>query len=70
MLKRKRNKFDLLMNIIKDEKDTLMVLETKIYSSFQIFQFTMTNYSVPFRLDRKSHGVEYLCLSEKISLVK
>ena len=58
------------MNIIKDEKDTLMVSETKIYSSFQIFQFTMTDYSVPFRLARKSHGVEYLCLSEKISLVK
>ena len=64
------NKFDLHMNIIKNEKDTFMISEIKTYSSFSIFQFTMTASSVRFRLDRKSHGVEYLCLSEKMSLVK
>ena len=69
-LTRKRNKFDLHRNIIKNEKDTFMISETKTYSSFSIFQFTMTASSVRFRLDRKSHGVEYLCLSETMSLVK
>ena len=51
-----RNKFDLLMNIIKNEIDILMISETKIDNSFPISQFTMTGYSIPFRLDRTSHG--------------
>ena len=34
-----RNKFDLLMNIIKNEIDILMISETKI-DSFPISQFT------------------------------
>ena len=51
-----RNKFDLLMNIIKNEIDILMISETKIDNSFPTSQFTMTGYSIPFRLDRTSHG--------------
>ena len=51
-----RNKFDLLMNIIKNDIDILMISETKIDSSFPISQFTMTGYSIPFRIDRTSHG--------------
>ena len=51
-----RNKFDLLMNIIKNEIDIFMISETKIDNSFPISQFTMTGYSIPFRLDRTSHG--------------
>ena len=51
-----RNKFDLLMNIIKNEVDILIISETKIDNSFPISQFTMTGYSIPFRLDRTSHG--------------
>ena len=51
-----RNKFDLLMNIIKNEIDILMISETKIDSSFPISQFTMTVYSIPFRLDPTSHA--------------
>ena len=51
-----RNKFDLLMNIIKNEIDILMISETKIDNSFPISQFTMTGYSIPFRLDRTRHG--------------
>ena len=51
-----RNKFDLLMNIIKNEIDILMISETKIDNNFPISQFTMTGYSIPFRLDRASHG--------------
>ena len=33
-----------------------MISETKIDSSFPISQFSMTGYSIPFRLDRTSHG--------------
>ena len=44
------------MNIIKNEIDILMISETKIDNSFPISQFTMTGYSIPFRLDRTSHG--------------
>ena len=33
-----------------------MISETKIDNSFPISQFTMTGYSIPFRLDRTSHG--------------
>ena len=51
-----RNKFDLLMNIIKNEIDILMISETKIDNSFPISKSAMTGYSIPFRLDRTSHG--------------
>ena len=44
------------MNIIKNEINILMISETKIDNSFPISQFTMTGYSIPFRLDRTSHG--------------
>ena len=33
-----------------------MISEIKIGNSFSISQFTMTGYSIPFRLDRTSHG--------------
>ena len=65
-----RNKFDLLMNIIKNEIDILMISETKIDNSFPISQFIMTGYSIPFGLIGQVMGVEYFCLSEKIFLVK
>ena len=65
-----RNKFDLLMNIIKNEIDVFMISETKIDNSFPICQFTMTGYSIPFRLDRTSHRSGILLLSKKIFLVK
>ena len=47
-----RNKFDLLMNIIKNEIDISMISKTKIYNSLSISQFTRTSYSIPFMLDR------------------
>ena len=50
------NKFDWLMKIIKSEIDIFMISETKIDNTFPISQFTMTGYSIPFRLDRTSHG--------------
>ena len=43
------------MNIIKNEIDVFMISETKIDNSFPICQFTMTGYSIPFRLYRTSH---------------
>ena len=55
-----RNKYGLLMNIIKHEIGILMISETDIDNSFPISQFTMTGYSIPFRFDRTSHGGEIL----------
>ena len=57
-----RHKFDLLMNIIKNEIRIFMISETKIDNSFSISQFTMTGYSIPFRLDRTSNGDGILLL--------
>ena len=63
-----KNKFDLLRNKIKNEIDDLIILETKIDNSFPISQFTMTGYSILFRLDRTSHGGRVLLFaSEDIS---
>ena len=50
------------MNIIKNEIGIFMISETKIDNSFSISQFTMTGYSIPFRLDRTSNGDGILLL--------
>ena len=50
-----RNKFDLLMNIIKNEIDIFMISETKIDNSFPISKFSIKGCSIIFRLDRTSH---------------
>ena len=65
-----RNKFDLLMYIIKNEIDIFMISETKIDNSFLISQFTMTGYSVPFRLDRTSCGGGILLFVREDNLCK
>ena len=46
-----RNKFELLINIIKDIIDILMISETKLDSSFPKGQFQLHGYSEPYRLD-------------------
>ena len=51
-----RNKFELLINIIKDNIDILMVSETKLDSSFPKGQFQLHGYSEPYRLDRNGYG--------------
>ena len=51
-----RDKFDLLMKIIKNEIYIFMISETKTDNSSTLSQFTMAGYSVPFRLDRTSDG--------------
>ena len=59
------------MNIIKNEIDIFMISETKIENSFPISQFTITVYSISFRLDWASRRqVKYFCLSRKTFLVK
>ena len=55
-----RNKLDLFMNSINNEIHILMISETKIGNSFPVSQVTMTGYSIPFRLNRTSHGGEIL----------
>ena len=44
----------MLLNIIKNEIDIFIISETKIENNFPISQFTITGYSIPFRLDRTS----------------
>ena len=39
-----RNKFNLVMNITKNQLDIFVISETKIDNSFTISQFTMTGY--------------------------
>ena len=51
-----RNKFDMLSSMVKDNIDILMVLETKLGSSFPQAQFRIEGYAPPFRYDRNSHG--------------
>ena len=51
-----RNKFELLINIIKDNIDILMISETKLDSSFPKGQFQLHGYSEPYRLDRNGYG--------------
>ena len=55
-----RNKFNLLMNIIKNEIDIFMISETKVYNCFPISQFTLTGYSIPVRLVWTNHGAGIL----------
>ena len=44
-----RNKFDMLSSMVKDSTDTLMVLETKLDSSFPQAQFRIKD--IPLYLD-------------------
>ena len=63
-----RNKFGLLMNIIKNEIDILMISETKIDNSFPISQFTMTGYSIPFSLIGQVMGWNTFICQRRYSL--
>ena len=51
-----RNKFDMLSDTIKDRLDVLVVLETKLDSSFPDAQFQIEGFNGPYRLDRNCHG--------------
>ena len=51
-----RNKFDLLVDLVKDKLDIILISETKIDSSFPNSQFEIQGYSSPHRLDRNEHG--------------
>ena len=51
-----RNKFDSLIEQITGNIDILMILETKLDSSFPTGQFLINGYSEPFKIDRNSQG--------------
>ena len=46
--------------MVRDNIDILMVLETKLDSSFPQAHFKIEGYVPPFRYDRNSHGVGIL----------
>ena len=51
-----RNKFEPLVDIVKDKLDIILISETKIDNTFPKSQFEIQGYSPPFRLDRNAHG--------------
>ena len=50
------SKFDALTLIIKDLLDILVVVETKLDTSFPDEQFLIEGFKKPYRLDRNCHG--------------
>ena len=50
-----RNKFDSLVEILHSNVDILLILETKIDSSFPTAQFKIEGYTT-YRLDKNSNG--------------
>ena len=56
--------------MVKDNLDILMVLETKLDSSFPPTQFRIEGYDHPFRYDRKSHGGGILLFIKEDILAK
>ena len=46
-----RNKFDNFSSLISDKVDILIIAETKIESSFPTSQFTINDFTKPYRLD-------------------
>ena len=51
-----RNKFDFLCETTRETIGILLVVGTKLDSSFPSAQFFMHAYSTPYRLDRNSNG--------------
>ena len=51
-----RNKFDLVKKMVVEERDILMITETKFDDSFPASQFSIQDFCTPFRLDRNKNG--------------
>ena len=51
-----RNKFELLISLIKDNIYILMISEAKLDQSFPTDQSMINGFSAPFRLDRNDKG--------------
>ena len=61
------NTFDQLKLIIKNKVDILVIIETKLGSSFPDPQFIIDGFRQPYRLDRNKHGWEVMIfISEDI----
>ena len=51
-----RNKFDFLTDIVKDNIDFLMILESKLDDLFPETQILIEGFGKPFRLDQNRNG--------------
>ena len=51
-----RNKFELLVDIIKNNIDILLISETKLDESFPSSAFCIPGFSLPYRRDRSING--------------
>ena len=58
-----RNKFELLVNQVKENIDVLMISKIKIDDSFPPGDFLIDAFSKPYRLDRDSLGGSKLKMS-------
>ena len=66
-----RNKFDMLVDLIKGKVDILLISETKIDEIFLQSQFHIPGFSSPCRLDRTKNGGGILIyIREKHSIQK
>lgn len=60
-----RKKFDFLCEAIRENIGMLLVVGTKLDSSFSRAQFSTHAYSTPYHLDRNSNGGGiFLCVKE------
>ena len=50
-----RNKFETLVSLVTSDIDILMISETKIDKSFPLLQFSIYEFSMPYRRDGNSH---------------
>ena len=60
-----RNRFDQLVNGIRDNIHVLMISETKLEDYFPSMQFLIEGYGHRYRLDCNSHGGSILVYSLK-----
>ena len=51
-----RNKYEMLIELVKENIDILLISETKIDKSFSTAEFEIDNFYSPFRLDRNKYG--------------
>ena len=51
----KRNKFEILREVIGNKIDILLISETKLEDRFPLSQLIVEGFTLPYRLDRTEH---------------
>ena len=53
-----RNKFEVLVNGLRDDVDIIMISETKIDDSFTPINFLLEGFTTTYRLDPNGSGMD------------